>query len=299
MNIYTEDLVFMLACIVLFVVCMIKFREMYFSALRDYSNFEGKSSRKDFWGFAITDISIIMLIFSLFCIPYAFQNSDSSDDFYTICAFVIAIYRLATIVPLLAIEIRRYHDVGKKWYWLFVPVANIVLFFVKGKDSPEENPYTDEQPTPVSGATTPSPFGGFTESPQNRTYKPTAGDKPIVTLEGMVLYKGKQPIGFLKVYRDRIEFVHSGNNYAKSTLFAGAIGGMFSCFNLKETDVVDVYRMSDIVIANKSKHPKASSYVELVLKDGTTLKYLDRASIYTKEQIFTTVDTINKCLYMQ
>lgn len=110
--------------------------------------------------------------------------------------------------------------------------------------------------------------------------KTVAASKLIMSLEGLSLYKGKQPIGTLKVYSDKVEFVHSGRNFT-------------SPFLSKQTDVVDTFTMKEIAIATKSKHPKISSYVEIILKNGNKMKYLDRAGQYRAEEMFAFVDAIN------
>ncbi len=117
--------------------------------------------------------------------------------------------------------------------------------------------------------------------------------KLIMSLDGLSLYKGKQPIGILKVYNDKVEFVHSGKNFTSSFLVGGMIGAMIASGTSKQTDIVDTFTMSEIAIANKSKHPKISSYIEIVLKNGNKMKYLDRAGKYRAEQMFAFVDAIN------
>jgi uncharacterized membrane protein YhaH (DUF805 family) len=45
----------------------------------------------------------------------------------------------ALIVPLIAVEIRRSHDVGKSGWWILVPFYSIYLMFKKTvADSPED-----------------------------------------------------------------------------------------------------------------------------------------------------------------
>lgn len=115
----------------------------------------------------------------------------------------------------------------------------------------------------------------------------------LLTVEGLCLYKGKQPIGNLKIYTDKVEFVHGGRNFATSAMVGGLIGGMIAVGTAKETDTVDCFLMRDIAAANKSKHPAISSYIEIVLKDGSKFKYLDRTGKHKKEEMFAAVDAIN------
>lgn len=115
----------------------------------------------------------------------------------------------------------------------------------------------------------------------------------LMTLEGLVLYKGKQPIGILKIYNDKVEFAHSGKNFVNAMLIGGIIGGIIASETIKKTVAVDCFLMSEIAAVNKSKHPKISSYIEIILKNGNKVKYLDRAGKYRPEQLIAAVDVIN------
>lgn len=115
----------------------------------------------------------------------------------------------------------------------------------------------------------------------------------LMSLDGLCLYKGKQPIGVLKIYSDKVEFVHSGRNYATAAIVGGLVGGLIASSTTKVTDVVDCFSMKEIAAANKSKHPSLSSYVEIIFKDGKSLKYLDRSGKHSKKEMFEAVDTIN------
>lgn len=122
------------------------------------------------------------------------------------------------------------------------------------------------------------------------------GSRLLMTLEGMVLHKGKQPIGILKIYSDKVEFVHSGRNFATAALIGGVIGGMIAAQTAEESSSKDCFMMRDIAVANRSNHPKFSSYVEIVLRDGNKVKYLDRTGRHRAEYLFAAVDAINASL---
>ncbi len=126
---YLYTIVFTFALVI---ISMAIFWRSYFSAFRNYFNFKGRSSRKDFWGFIITHSLIMIWISSLISAFYDHSHMDEISEF---CSVFIVIYYFATIIPLLSIEIRRYHDVGKRWYWIFVPIANFVLFFFASKEN--------------------------------------------------------------------------------------------------------------------------------------------------------------------
>ncbi len=90
----------------------------YLKAIRDnYANFDGRARRTEFWMFYLFHIIIIFVLAFL-----AGLISGSSDSFM---GFIpLAIYFLATIIPFIALAVRRLHDTGKSgWYYLlsFIP----------------------------------------------------------------------------------------------------------------------------------------------------------------------------------
>ncbi len=128
----------------------------------------------------------------------------------------------------------------------------------------------------------------------------------IMSLEGLSLFKKQnkwtQPIGILKIYNDKVEFVHSGRDFSTSSfavggLIGGVVGGIISSKmaseRVKQTDVVDTYDMTEISIANMCKHPKVSVYFEIILKTGDKLRFIHREGKYRVEQMISAVNTIN------
>lgn len=92
-----------------------------------YADFSGRSRRSEFWWAA------------LFC---SIVSSILSNFFSSIAW----IWTLATLVPMLALGVRRLHDIGKSglWYlWQFLPVVGqLILLFQFLKDSePATNSY--------------------------------------------------------------------------------------------------------------------------------------------------------------
>jgi uncharacterized membrane protein YhaH (DUF805 family) len=60
---------------------------------------------------------------------------------------IATIWGIVNIIPGLAILIRRLHDIGKRWYWIFIfiiPLAGFILwivFMVRGSKFPPENQF--------------------------------------------------------------------------------------------------------------------------------------------------------------
>ncbi len=120
----------------------------YIKCLGKYSSFSGRSTRREFWGFAIINF---LILFGLFYLQATVQVSESSNvatakTLRTVIDFGIILYILLTLSPALAAMCRRWHDLGRtgKWLWLnFVPVVGTVvsLFFFLGKGDEGTNDY--------------------------------------------------------------------------------------------------------------------------------------------------------------
>ena len=76
---------------------------------KNYINFNGRARRTEFWMFTLVHIIIIFL--SLFLGPLPF-----------------ILYMLLTIMPAVAVGIRRLHDTGRSGWWILA--ANVPILFV-------------------------------------------------------------------------------------------------------------------------------------------------------------------------
>ena len=113
-----------------------------------YADFSGRSSRSDYWWVVLCNF-LITLPFSLiaffgFLIPlfseiYYAGLYDYEPDLSGAMAgaglaafimFLLAIYGLATIVPHLAITVRRLRDAGFHWAFIFLGVGPTIASFI-------------------------------------------------------------------------------------------------------------------------------------------------------------------------
>ena len=113
-----------------------------------YADFSGRSSRSDFWWVVLCNF-LITLPFSLiaffgFLIPlfseiYYAGLYDYEPDLSGAMAgaglavfimFLLTIYWLATIVPYLAITVRRLRDAGFHWAFIFLGVGPTIASFI-------------------------------------------------------------------------------------------------------------------------------------------------------------------------
>ncbi len=99
----------------------------YFKALFQYFDFEGRARRKEFWVFALSNMTILFLLNNL---DGLFSNSYF---YYAATAFSVFIF-----IPSVTVFLRRLHDIGKTGWnilWVLIPFIGwiwltILLWFV-------------------------------------------------------------------------------------------------------------------------------------------------------------------------
>jgi len=90
----------------------------FFKAFQNFTNFNGRARRKEYWYFFLFNMILSFLV--------AFLST----------AMEIPIlyfgYVLIALLPGIAVGIRRMHDVGKSGWFLLVPIYNFVLACTDG-----------------------------------------------------------------------------------------------------------------------------------------------------------------------
>ncbi|UGA55724.1 DUF805 domain-containing protein [Vibrio sp. VB16] len=81
----------------------------YLNAWRRYFDFSGCTSRQEFWMFMLAHCCVTLVFIS---VDIWLQNSGWFDVSYS----------LISLTPLLAIVLRRLHDIGRSgwWSWVFI-----------------------------------------------------------------------------------------------------------------------------------------------------------------------------------
>ena len=112
----------------------------YLAALKKYIIFKGRARRKEFWIYTLIDrlIQLILLIGIFFAfISNTTPNSigkDGHSDIFAVGVLVsialLAIYLLATILPTLAVTVRRLHDTDLSGWWFFTCLIPYVGTFI-------------------------------------------------------------------------------------------------------------------------------------------------------------------------
>lgn len=86
----------------------------YLSVLKNYTKFDGRARRAEFWYFTLINMIIYYIL--------GYING-----------FLSIIYYLGILIPSLAVAIRRMHDVGKSGWFILIPIYNIVLAATAGE----------------------------------------------------------------------------------------------------------------------------------------------------------------------
>ena len=113
--------------------------EWYLKVMKQYADFNGRARRKEYWMFLLFNIIfalVAMLVDNLLGmrineqIPYG---------------YLYLLYILATIIPGIAVGVRRLHDVSKSGWWYliaFIPFGGLYLLYLFVQDgTPGSNEY--------------------------------------------------------------------------------------------------------------------------------------------------------------
>ena len=108
---------------------------------RRYAEFSGRSQRKEYWMFYLF-VVIVYVILSLIMsmgaptVDPVTGEVSGGGVMATIGLVLTGLFWLGTIIPALAVSIRRMHDQDRSGWWILVPIANIIFLFIDGTPGP-------------------------------------------------------------------------------------------------------------------------------------------------------------------
>ncbi len=123
---------------------MSAFKKYYVDTFRyRYANFNGRASRSEYWYFTLFNSVIILLLYLplLFIMASMSNELIPSNDFavptlpgtFYLFSALYTLYALISIVPGLALVIRRLHDIGKSgvnFLFVLIPLVGAILMLV-------------------------------------------------------------------------------------------------------------------------------------------------------------------------
>ena len=114
------------------------FFESIKSCFIKYTDFSGRSMRSEYWNFTVF-VSILYIVAELIDVKIA---GVPYLDYYGFGTLMI-ILTIVTIVPEIAVSVRRLHDINKSGWWLLLSLTVIgiipLIYWVCKKSDEKEN----------------------------------------------------------------------------------------------------------------------------------------------------------------
>ena len=89
----------------------------------NYVNFSGRAARPEYWYFVLFLVIVGIITAIIDLTVFGAEQIGPTN----------AIFSLATILPSLAVTIRRLHDIGRTGWWVllsFVPLVGIIILII-------------------------------------------------------------------------------------------------------------------------------------------------------------------------
>ena len=92
----------------------------YKSFFKGYVDFEGRSTRSEYWWVWLTNILLLIPLYSAYFNAIFSEGEEGAFLALGGLAIVYMIFGLALILPMLALTVRRLRDAGFHWALIFV-----------------------------------------------------------------------------------------------------------------------------------------------------------------------------------
>ncbi|MEA3018287.1 MAG: hypothetical protein QOI38_3009 [Sphingomonadales bacterium] len=113
--------------------------------LKRYLDFSGRSRRKEYWMyflFVIIGLFVFMYLDTVLGLggttdTYAeYGDAGASAGIKMTGGILTLLFVLATIIPGIAVFVRRAHDQDKSGWFVLIPVYNLIMMFIEGTRGP-------------------------------------------------------------------------------------------------------------------------------------------------------------------
>lgn len=94
----------------------------YLMAFKKYLVFSGRSHRKEFWMFVLFNIIIA-------CVLGFIDNFVIGVPVGSNLGYLTGAYSLITMIPCIALSVRRLHDTDHTGWWLLINIIPVLGFF--------------------------------------------------------------------------------------------------------------------------------------------------------------------------
>ncbi len=99
----------------------------FLKVFKQYADFKGRARRKEYWMFFLF---WIIIYYALLFIPAILEIPELT--------FLGVIFYLGSLIPLLAVGVRRMHDAGKSGWFLLVPIYSLILACTDSEEGPNK-----------------------------------------------------------------------------------------------------------------------------------------------------------------
>ena len=98
-----------------------------------YATFDGVAGRSEFWWWTLFT-SVVSWIISLIFPVVVIESSTGARAVGGPGSAISTIWSLGTLLPSLAVAVRRLRDIDNSWtnlFWIFLPIAGLIILIVK------------------------------------------------------------------------------------------------------------------------------------------------------------------------
>jgi len=95
----------------------------YMEALKNYAEFKGRATRREYWMFVLINLGICIVMGVL-------------DAMLNTKGVLYNLYNLAMLLPSIAVGARRMHDTDRSGWWLLLPIVNLVFLAQDSQPGP-------------------------------------------------------------------------------------------------------------------------------------------------------------------
>ncbi|MCC3763499.1 DUF805 domain-containing protein [Glycomyces sp. TRM65418] len=105
----------------------------YLAVLKNYANFSGRARREEYWTYVLFHALAIIMLYAISLATLVLSAGLEGGPAAALAVagtLPLIAYGLGTVVPTLAVVVRRLHDTGRTGWWYliaFVPFGGIVL----------------------------------------------------------------------------------------------------------------------------------------------------------------------------
>lgn len=113
--------------------------DSFITCMKKYAVFSGRARRTEYWMFVLFNLLFSIIAAVIDNVAGTTKKDDVTGLFYSL-------FGLVTLMPSLAVTVRRLHDVGKSGWWMLIGLIPIVgsiwLIVLTATDSnPGDNEY--------------------------------------------------------------------------------------------------------------------------------------------------------------